>query len=129
MELNCIKECSTCDKYYKHTCEDTPVNECCENYTPERISCTRCELFFYNPNIELPEKSGDYLCITQYNYLQYLHYSAKHKLFNLHDETEITVHAIHVVAWAKFSEAIAQSFVDCDAREEHKYDAEYDTDD
>ena len=77
----------------------------------------------------MPEKSGDYLCITKYNFLQHLHYSAKHKLFNIHDETKDTANAIHVVGWAEFPSAIMQSFTDCDEREEHKYDAEYNFDD
>ena len=129
METNFVKECYNCNKRYDGTCEDKPVNGCCENYEPERISCTRCQLFFYNPNIKLPEKSGDYLCITKYNFLQHLHYSAKHKLFNIHDETKDTANAIHVVGWAEFPSAIMQSFTDCDEREEHKYDAEYNFDD
>lgn len=129
MKPDCVKECSTCNKYYEHTCEGDIINGCCEDYVPERITCTRCELLFYNPNIKLPEKSGDYLCITRYGNLMYLHYSAKHKLFNMYDETQNAENAIHVVGWAKFQSAIIQSFADCDAREEYKYDAEYDVDD
>ncbi len=47
----------------------------------------------------------------------------------MYDAMTDTSHAIHVVGWAEFPQAIVQSFVDCDAREEHKYDAEYDFDD
>jgi hypothetical protein len=62
---------------------------------------------------ELPEKSGEYLCIAGYYADEnaswktewiVLHYSAKHKLFNVRDEHPAKYaekHAIPAVWWAE----------------------------
>ena len=64
-------------------------------------------------NEELPEKSGEYLCIANYYTDEnavwrtewiVLHYSAKHKLFNVrdeHPEKYAEKHAIPVVWWGE----------------------------
>ena len=56
------------------------------------------QLTFVNAKEVLPQESGDVIAIPKYGQgLTMIHYSAEHKLFNVHDDVST---AIEVLAWA-----------------------------
>ena len=61
------------------------------------------KLYFENTAERLPEKSGEYLCFEGVDWIV-LNYSAKHGLFNAHDDVpreHAERHAISVTWWAE----------------------------
>lgn len=61
------------------------------------------EITFYKTSEALPEKSGEYLCHIEGEYVV-LHYSTKHKLFNTFDnftDKEAKKTSIFVTEWAE----------------------------
>lgn len=51
-----------------------------------------------------PEKSGQYLCLTENKIVDVIHYSKKHNVFNAFDEDHDVLYAINVIAWCELPE-------------------------
>ncbi len=68
------------------------------------------KLDFKDTKVELPKKSGNYLCVTSKGYKNIscprfivLEYSKKHQKFNVRDEADDLSLAISACYWAKIS--------------------------
>ena len=57
-------------------------------------------------DIEQPDKSGDYIVITDTGYLHTMHYSYKHDLWNVHETeaTDFSTAIDNVVCWARLED-------------------------
>ena len=56
---------------------------------------------FYDIKEKLPEKSGDYLTINGHGYWSQMHYSTRHKHFNVYDRDASAKHALRPDYWAE----------------------------
>lgn len=58
---------------------------------------------WHDPEVELPADSGDVFTLSTYGFPMRLHYSSKHKAFNVYNfmgKSEVNERAIAVAAWA-----------------------------
>ena len=55
---------------------------------------------WHDAKTDPPKKSGNYICCTGWEYIQKVPYSARHKIFNAHDEDERPEHGFQVALWA-----------------------------
>lgn len=56
---------------------------------------------------DLPECSGDYICLTASGTITTVHFSCRHQKFNARDDNDDTSCAIPVNCWARLTPAIA----------------------
>lgn len=55
---------------------------------------------WHDAKTDPPKKSGNYICCTAWGFIQKVPYSARHKIFNAHDEDERPEHGFQVDLWA-----------------------------
>lgn len=55
---------------------------------------------WHDAKTDPPKESGNYITCSAWESIQKLPYSARHKIFNAHDEEEKPAHGLQVALWA-----------------------------